>query len=316
MRPRPSIDAFGAASLTLFSLVLALNQVLIAIVNGGLQPVFFAGIRSVLSALVIALLMAARGRRIAFGRRHLGPGLAIGAVFAAEFVCLFLALDLTTVTRTSVIFYSMPVWLAVIGHVVLPGEAMTRAKALGLALAFAGVAWAIAMRGTGAGGSLAGDVLALGGALCWAGIALIARGTRFREVPPDLQILWQLAVSAPILLLASLAFGPWLRAFEPWMAAPVAALVAVSSLGFLFWLWLLTIYPASGVAAFGFLAPVFGVALGWGLLGEEVGPSILVAGALVVAGLVLVNRPARPAAAAQVPQKVARTSSPGAGGRA
>ncbi len=310
MQPRPAIDAFGAASLTLFSLLLAINQVFIALVNGGLQPVFLAGLRSVLAAAVIALLMAARARRIVFGRRFLGPGLAIGTVFAAEFVCLFLALDLTTVTRTSVIFYSMPVWLAVIGHFVLPGEAMTRAKALGLALAFAGVAWAILMRGSGAGGSLVGDLLALGGALCWAGIALIARGTRFREVPPDLQILWQLAVSAPLLLLASLAFGPWVRAFEPWMLAPVAGLVAISSAGFMFWLWLLTIYPAAGVAAFSFLAPVFGVALGWGLLGEEVGPSILVAGALVVAGLVLVNRPA------QVPQKVARTSSPGAGGRA
>ena len=298
MEPRPSIDAFGAASLTAFSLVLAFNQVLIKLVNEGLQPVFFAGMRSLAAAGVIALLMAARGRRIAFPRRQLVPGLAIGALFAAEFVCLFLALDLTTVTRTSVIFYSMPVWLALIGHFVLPGEAMTRRKAAGLALAFAGVAWAIAMRGQGGAGSLAGDVLALGGALAWAGIALIARGTRFREVPPDLQILWQLAVSVPILLVLAPAFGPFVRAFDPWMWAPMAALVAVSSLGFMFWLWLLTIYPAAGVAAFGFLAPVFGVLLGWGLLGERVGPTLLVAAALVVAGLILLHRPAPRAAPA------------------
>lgn len=312
MEPRPSIDAFGAASLTLFSLLLAGNQVLIKLVNEGLQPVFFAGIRSVAAAAVIALLMLARRRDVRFERRQLGPGLAIGIVFAAEFVCLFLALDLTTVTRTSVIFYSMPVWLAVIGHFVLPGERMTRVKAAGLALAFAGVAWAIVMRGEGGEGSLAGDLLALGGALGWAGIALIARGTRFREVAPDMQILWQLAVSVPILLLVSAFMGPLVRTFEPWMWAPIAALVAISSLGFMFWLWLLTIYPAASVAAFSFLAPVFGVALGWGLLGEEVGPSLLVAAGLVVAGLILVNRPARP----HVPQKVAATSSPGAGGRA
>jgi drug/metabolite transporter (DMT)-like permease len=314
MEPRPSIDAFGAISLTAFSFLLAGNQVLIALVNEGLQPVFFAGMRSVAAAGVIAALMLARRRGLRLERRYLGPGLAIGAVFAAEFVCLFLALDLTTVTRTSVIFYSMPVWLAVIGHFVLPGEAMTTGKAAGLALAFAGVAWAIVSRGQGGGGSLAGDLLALGGALAWAGIALIARGTRFREVPPDLQILWQLAVSAPILLAASAFMGPFVRAFEPWMWGPIAGLVAISSVGFMFWLWLLTIYPASGVAAFSFLAPVFGVALGWGLLGEEVGAPILIAAALVVAGLILVNRPA--AAAAQVPQKVAATSSPGAGGRA
>ena len=293
MEPRHSIDAFGAISLTAFSFLLAASQVLIALVNAGLQPVFLAGMHSVAAAAVIARLMLARGRAVRFERRYLGPGLAIGTVFAAEFVCLFLALDLTTVTRVSVIFYSMPVWLAVIGHFALPGEGITRAKAAGLALAFAGVAWAIVMRGQGGEGSLAGDLLALGGALAWAGIALIARGTRFRLVPPDMQILWQLAVSVPILLAVSTVMGPPVHAFEPWMWAPIAALVAISSLGFMFWLWLLTIYPAASVAAFSFLAPVFGVALGWGLLGEEVGLPILIAAALVVAGLILVNRPVR-----------------------
>jgi drug/metabolite transporter (DMT)-like permease len=68
--------------------------------------------------------------------------------------------------------------------------------------------------------------------------------------------------------------------------------VAVVSAGFLFWFWLLTIYPASSVASFAFLSPIFGVGLGWLLLGEPVGPGILVALVLVCAGLVLINRPA------------------------
>ena len=317
MDRKPRIDAFGAASLTAFSLLLAWNQVLIKQLNEGLQPVFFAGARSVAAAAVIWGLMALRGRRVAFHRRHLWPGLAIGAVFAVEFVCLFLALDLTTVTRTSIIFYSMPVWLALIGHFVLPGERMTRVKALGLALAFAGVAWAILMRGGGGEASLLGDLLALGGALGWAGVALLARGTSLREVAPDMQILWQLAVSAPVLLAASLMLGPWVREFEPWMWGNAAILVAISSFGFMFWLWLLTIYPASGVAAFAFLAPVFGIFLGWALLDERITANILIAGALVVVGLILVNRPPRTGLAPrQVPQNVATTTSEGSGGRA
>ena len=316
MERKPRMDAVGAASLTAFSLLLAWNQVLIAQLNQGLQPVFFAGARSVAAGGVIWALMALRGRLARFQRRHLAPGLAIGAVFAAEFVCLFLALDLTTVTRTSIIFYSMPVWLALIGHFVLPGERMTRAKAVGLALAFAGVAWAITMRGGGGDASLAGDLLALGGALGWAAVALLARGTSLREVAPDMQILWQLTVSAPVLLLASLWFGPWVRAFEPWMWANAAILVAISSLGFMFWLSLLTVYPASGVAAFAFLAPVFGVFLGWAVLGETVTANVVIAGALVVAGLILVNRPARGDTTPQVPQNVAATTSEGSGGRA
>jgi len=48
---------------------------------------------------------------------------------------------------------------------------------------------------------------------------------------------------------------------------------------------------ASSVASFSFLSPVLGVALGWLLLGEHVGPQILLALVLVCAGLILINRP-------------------------
>jgi drug/metabolite transporter (DMT)-like permease len=90
-----------------------------------------------------------------------------------------------------------------------------------------------------------------------------------------------------------LFFGPFLRDPSPIHWAGLGfQIVAVVSAGFLFWFWLLTIYPASSVAAFAFLSPIFGVGLGWLILGEPVGPGILVALVLVCAGLVLINRPA------------------------
>lgn len=293
MEPRDRIDAFGAASLTLFSVLLALNQVAIALVGEALEPTLFAGIRSALAAGIIAAVMAARGVSFGIEPGTVGPGLLIGAVFAGEFVCLFTALDLTGVTRVSVIFYTMPLWLALIGRLVIPGERLGGVKISGLVLAFAGVAWAIASReGASGDGALAGDLLALGGALCWAGIALIARGSRLSGVAPEMQLMWQVVVSVPILIGVSTLMGPALRAPAWWHLWPAAFCVAVSSLGFVFWLRLLAIYPASGVASFSFLAPLFGVALGWALLGEEVGPDLLASAALVAAGLVLINRPA------------------------
>lgn len=297
MAQKPQIDAFGAISLTGFALLLAFNQVIIKEVNEGLQPVFFAGLRSLGGAFVIFAWMRFRGISMAIAPGTIGPGLMIGSVFAFEFICLFWALDLTSVTRTSVIFYTMPMWLALAAHVLIPGERLTPMKSAGLLLAFVGVVVALTMRGEGAGeASLLGDFLALLGAMAWAAIALCARATKLREVRPEMQLLWQLSVSAPLLLLAALFFGPLLR--EPelihWAGLGVQIVVIVSA-GFLFWLWLLSIYPASSVAAFSFLAPIFGVGLGWLLLGEKVGPAIIVALVLVCAGLILINRPARKA---------------------
>ena len=67
-------------------------------------------------------------------------------------------------------------------------------------------------------------------------------------------------------------------------------MVFIASFGCLFWFWLMKIYPASGVASFSFLSPVFAVVLGWALLGEAIGLRIWLALGLVAVGLVLINR--------------------------
>ena len=300
MAQKEQIDLTGAAGLTAFSVLLAYNQVVIAVVNEGLQPVFFAALRSAGSAVLVFLWLKLRRRPLSVAPGVVGPGLILGCVFSLEFIFLFTALDLTTVVRTSIIFYTMPLWLAFLGHFLLPGERLTPTKMAGQALAFLGVGIAIVFRGgDGGGGNLVGDLAALAAAICWAGIALIARGTKLKTVAPDVQLLWQLTVSIPILFLASLAFGPWVRELAPIHLWGLGfQIVFISFAGFAFWLWLLSIYPAASVAAFSFLAPVFGVWMGWWLLDEPIGTPIFVALGLVVAGLILINRPA------QVPQKV------------
>ncbi len=300
MERKDRIDAFGAAALTGFALLFALNQVVIKLTNGGFQPVFLAALRSAVALVCILAWMRLRGQSLAIAPGTLAPGLVAGVLFTAEFICLFMALDLTTVARSSVIFYSMPVWTALGAHFLLPGDRLTPLRASGLALAFGGVAWAILDRG-GADGqaSLAGDLFALGGAVGWAAMALLVRASRLRDVRPEVQLLWQVSLSIPLLLLAATAFGPFLRDPGPLhLAGLMFQGVVVVTFGFIGWLWLLARYPASGVASFSFLTPVLGVLLGRALLDEPVHLSTLGALGLVAAGLVLINRrPAVPAAA-------------------
>ncbi|MFY0691551.1 MAG: DMT family transporter [Paracoccaceae bacterium] len=302
MQRKQHIDAFGATVLIGFSLLMALNQVVIKVTNDGFQPVFFAGLRSAGAILCIALWIRWQGRGLSI-RPDLWPSaLLIGTMFAIEFIFVFMALDLTSVARASVIFYTMPVWLALAGHFLLPGERLTPTKSIGLGLAVIGVSWAIFDRsGPAEEASLTGDLLALAGSLSWAGIALCARATPFREVRPELQMFYQVLISAPILLLASLFFGPLIRALEPvHLLGLTFQIVIVVSAGFVVWMWLLSVYPAANVASFSFLSPVLGVLLGWALLGETISVSILGALCCVGLGIILVNRPPRD----QVPQKV------------
>ena len=288
------LDGFGALVLLGITLLLAVNQIVIKIVNTGIQPVFFAGLRSAMAVGFVTLWLVWRRRPPQRLRADLWPGLLIGAIFAAEFLCLFMALDLTTVGRASVIFYSMPVWFAVMSHFGLPGQRLTPLRAAGLLLSFSGTAWAI-LGGAPAGGpgSLLGDLCARGAALGWAATAFLARATRLREAGPEMQLWWMVLVSGPILLLAAPAFGPLLRDVQPihWVGLLFQASVVVAG-GFIGWLWLLSVYPAPTVASFSFLTPVFAIALGHFVFGEPVSLSLLGAAVLVASGIVLINRKA------------------------
>ncbi|WP_424986325.1 DMT family transporter [Microbulbifer sp. S227A] len=290
MDQKRGMDGFGAAALVGFAAILAFNQVVIKVTGGGFGPVFQAGLRSVGATLFLLIWMRVRGHKIPPPSGTLFWGLLSALVFSFEFICIYTALDLTSVSRASILFYSMPVWVALGGHFLLPGERLTTIRMAGLALALGGVALAVADRSSGAA-SLAGDLLALGAALGWAAIALMVRVTPMQRMRPEAQLLCQVAVSAVVLLALAPLFGPLIR--EP-RAIHYAGLAfqafVVVGLGYLMWFWLMTIYQANSVASFSFLSPVLAVLFGWLILGETIGPQIWGALALVALGITLINR--------------------------
>ncbi len=302
MERKDHMDLFGAVALIVFALHLGFNQVVVKVTAGGFNPVFSAGLRSAGAVVVLLIWMKLRGVSLHVPRRAWFGGIPSGLFFAFEFMCLFIALDMSTVSRVSVILYTMPVWLAILAHFLFPGEGLTRFKVLGLIMAVTGVAIALLDRDA-AGASWTSDLLALAAALCWAGIVLCVRITPLSEVPPAQQLMFQVAISGPILLLIAPLFGPLIRQIEPvHIAGILFQIIAVASFGFLAWFWLMSIYPASSVASFSFLSPVFSVILGWLLLSEEVTASVWGALALVAAGIYLINR--RPRVKKAVPPAV------------
>lgn len=308
MERKDRIDAIGAAVLFGFSILMGFNQVMIKLVNAGFSPVFQAGLRSALALFPVVLFALFMRRKLTLRDGSLFPGMFSGTLFAVEFMLLFTALEYTAVSRASVFMYTMPVWVAIGAHFLIPGEHLTPRRAFGLLLAVAGVGVALLDEAPSwTPNAFLGDMMCIAGAICWAGIALTARTTKLSQSTPEMQLTYQLVVSAPILLALALYLGSPIR--EP--TATILGIFAfqvivVVGIGFLSWFAILRIYPASDMTSFSFLAPLFGVLASWIVLDEELSPSIFLALAMVGGGIFLISWRRKPAMAASPSQLTER----------
>ncbi len=292
MQRKDHIDFLAASTLIVMNVLLGLNQSVVKLVNDGFAPVFQSGLRSACAIVPVLGYALVMRKRLSVTDGSLGLGMLNGLLFSAEFCLLFLALDYTSVARVSLFFYVMPVWVTIGAHFLVPGERMTVLKAAGLVLAVAGVALGLGIDAESAGEQAwIGDLLALCGAFFWASIALLTRTTRLQRCSPEMNLLYQLAVSAVILLAVAPLFGDTIR--EPTAAILgmfAFQVIVIVAIGFVVWFWILSIYPVSHMASFSLLAPVFGVFFGWLIFDDQITPAFVIALLLVGSGIVLINR--------------------------
>jgi drug/metabolite transporter (DMT)-like permease len=116
-----------------------LQQVAIKSTNATLPPVFQAGVRSAIAAVLVWGWARSRGTPLFRDDGTLGAGLLAGVLFAGEFVCIFLGLTLTSASRMAVFLYTAPCFTALGLHWFVDGERMRRIQWLGIVVAFAGM---------------------------------------------------------------------------------------------------------------------------------------------------------------------------------
>jgi drug/metabolite transporter (DMT)-like permease len=293
---RTRLDAVAIGSLLLCCALWGLNQVAAKVALAEIPPLTQAAARSLGAALLV--LAWARWRGIALAKRDgtLRGGLAAGALFGAEFACIFIGLQYTSASRMVVFIYLSPFIVAVGMPCIARGESLVHTQWLGLVLAFAGVAWAFAegfAHGTAVNPSQwLGDGLGVAAALFWAATTLVIRGTALAGAPAEKTLLYQLLVSGALLALAAALVGePWPARIGPLALSSLAfQTVVVTFASYLLWFWLVRHYPATRLAAFTLLTPVAGLIAGVGLLGEPLTFRLLVAVAAVALGITLVTR--------------------------
>ena len=288
------LDGRAVAILLICCLFWGVQQVLVKATLPELAPVFQAALRLVAAA---ALLWAwCAWRRVPLFARDgsLWPGLLAGTLFAAEFAAMFIGLQYTSASRLTVFLYASPFWVALLLPLLVPDERLRPIQWVGLACAFAAVAFALreGFAHGGAGPTWRGDLLGLLGGLLWGLTTVTIRASGLARLAPEKTLFYQLAVSAVLLPLLSLALGePWHWHWSGFAQLSMALQVVVGAFAsYLAWMWLLAHYPATRVSAFVFLTPIAALAAGALWLGEHITPTLLASLTLVALGMLLINR--------------------------
>jgi drug/metabolite transporter (DMT)-like permease len=246
------------------------------------------------AALLVACLLVERRLPWPTRRQWLAT-LGLGATGVLAYNLLFLgALALLPASRTSLIVALNPA-ITIAAAAVIFGERLSARRWLGVAVALAGV-WIVVTRGefTGLfGGAVGAGELMMFGAVCaWAAYTLIGRGM-LEGLSPLAATTWSTLLGTAMLAVAA---TPRLGSVE-WAAISPMAALSVLYLGLLgtavAFVWYLRAVQALGPARtviFNNLVPVFGATFGVLLLGEPLSASMLVGGAVAVAGVMLVTR--------------------------
>ncbi|HET7793311.1 MAG TPA: DMT family transporter [Rhizobacter sp.] len=289
------LDTLAVVSLVACSFLWGLNQVAAKAALAEIPPLLQATLRSFGGVVLVLLWAKVRGIPLFQRDGTLPGGLLAGALFAAEFACIFFGLQFTTASRMIVFIYFAPFIVALGMPFIARSERLSVVQTAGLVLAFAGVAGAFAEGFTQPAlgpRQWVGDALGVVAAALWAATTLSIRATKLGMASAEKTLAYQLGVSGVLLGLGTLALG------EHWPAQ--VSTLAISSLlfqtvvvvfaSYLLWFWLVRHYPATRLSAFTLLTPVFGLLMGVVMLNEPLTARLLMALAGVTLGMMLVNR--------------------------
>ncbi|MFD4760321.1 EamA family transporter [Streptomyces sp. NPDC058439] len=292
----------------LVAAVWGVNFVVIEVGLGHFPPLLFSALRFLVAALPAVFFV---GRPKVAWKWIAGVGLVLGV---AKFGLLFIGMDRgMPAGLSSLVLQVQAVFTALFAALTL-GERPGRIRVLGMGVALAGIG--VAAVDEGAGGPVLAFVLVIAAAACWGVSNVLTR----KAAPPDSLnfMVWVSTVPVLPLLGLSLVFEGWDRDVDAlaaldWSGAAIIVYVAwiTTVFGFGAWGFLLRHHPASSVAPFTLLVPVFGMSSAALFLGESVSPLRWCAAALLVGGVALTSL-----AGARRPGRAASDRAPVPGGTA
>jgi drug/metabolite transporter (DMT)-like permease len=281
----------------------------IRVVVETMPPLLAAAARQVVAGLIIgAALLAQRGPgALRLSRAELRGSAFVGValLLGGNGLVMLGERDVPS-GLAALIIAVVPLWVVVLR--LLFGERIRFGTLIGVAVGFAGVAVLVVPRG------VTGSVPPLGMLLLIAAAASWAIGTYYSQrvaLPRDpfVATAAQLVLGGLGLAIAGLVTGELgllqVAAFSDRSIVALVYLVTFGSiLAYTAYTWLLQNAPVSKVATYAYVNPVVAIVLGWWVLGEDINPSMVVGGAMIVVAVGLVvrteSRPTGPVGALEV----------------
>ena len=254
-----------------------------ALADGAIEAGAYSAIRLASGALVLLPFLSAAPSRSDW------PGAAALAAYVGFFSLAYLDLG---AGLGAVILFGF-VQASIIAYGVLKGEAMGARGWIGIALALAGLIWALApwqAFESGAAAILPGALMAAAG-IAWGAYTIIGRSSAERPGGAS-------GSTARSFLLASLLIAPmlaWDSTLPSWQGVGLAVLsgTVTSALGYIVWYKVAPQLGLATIATVQLATPIAAALGGVVLLAELLTVQIVVGGALIIGGIVLTLQPSR-----------------------
>ena len=263
-----------------------------------LPPISFVAIRFVIAVALLLAISIGRVPLLPRDRRDFKLLAYTGVLmFCVNYALLFWAELYVSSGLSAVLQATIPIFGMVFAHYVLPSEPLRGPRIVGALVALGGVA------------VICSRLLDFGGMLAfWGGVAIVfgAAGAAYSNVllkareirlAPAMIAAWQMIFGlVPLLIAGFLVDGNPLHFHWTPRAFFCLFYLAIpgSALAFLLLYWLLPRMSVTNLQTISFITPPGAVAFGWLLGGETFSLWSLIGGALVLAGVWLIFRKARP----------------------
>nr|WP_049907219.1 EamA family transporter [Halovivax asiaticus] len=258
-----------------------------------LPPLFFAGLRYDVAAILLLAVAAIRIDGWVPTRRDDLAAIAAGGCFLVAGNGLLFVAQQTVPSGIAAILQSLAPIVTALLAIVLLDEHLTRVGVVGVAIGFVGVGLVIS---PDPGALLAGDTAArllVVGQVC----SIALGGVLVQRFSPAIDRValtgWSMAVGALVLHAASEVAGEHLvgEGTNPTAVGAVLYLgVFSTAVAFLIYFAILEKYGAFEVALVSYLVPVVATVAGVFVLGETIGPGAVAGFSLVALGFALLKR--------------------------